>query len=149
MQYFWMDGIKTFDGPYHDIEEAVAYARGMKSFASPEHMYIFLATFDPESGVLDLYRDESDRVVTWGYLVLGGSGPVDKPKQVTREAAAVSVSSHQRAQTVLLHSAPQLTNVHTSHCCVNHGCKYGDKDCDVVKGRLKQEYNCSPACGDF
>ena len=32
--------------------------------------------------------------------------------------------------------------VHTSHCCKDHGCKYGDSDCPVETGRLKQEYPC-------
>lgn len=32
--------------------------------------------------------------------------------------------------------------VHTSHCCKDHGCKYGDDACPVVTGRLKQEYPC-------
>ena len=34
------------------------------------------------------------------------------------------------------------TDVHTRHCCKKHGCKYGDKDCTVVTGKLKQEYPC-------
>jgi len=32
--------------------------------------------------------------------------------------------------------------VHTSHCCVRHGCKYGDEDCPVVLGTHKQKYDC-------
>jgi len=32
--------------------------------------------------------------------------------------------------------------VHTSHCCKDHGCKYGDSDCPVETGRMKQEYPC-------
>ena len=32
--------------------------------------------------------------------------------------------------------------VHASHCCILHGCKYGDDDCPVEKGRVKQEYTC-------
>lgn len=37
--------------------------------------------------------------------------------------------------------------VHESHCCVIHGCKYGDKDCPVVKGKTKQDYICEE-CDD-
>ena len=37
--------------------------------------------------------------------------------------------------------------VHASHCCVLHGCKYGDEDCPVVSGEIKQEYICED-CGD-
>lgn len=32
--------------------------------------------------------------------------------------------------------------VHEGHCCVLHGCKYGDKDCPVVSNETKQDYLC-------
>ena len=32
--------------------------------------------------------------------------------------------------------------VHAAHCCKWHGCKYGDKDCPVVLGKVEQEYPC-------
>lgn len=32
--------------------------------------------------------------------------------------------------------------VHASHCCVRHGCKYGDADCPVVAGTVPQQYPC-------
>lgn len=31
---------------------------------------------------------------------------------------------------------------HPSHCCVHHGCKYGDKECPVYDGTVVQEYAC-------
>lgn len=37
--------------------------------------------------------------------------------------------------------------VHRTHCCIRHGCKYGDKDCPVVSGEIKQEYLCE-WCGE-
>lgn len=33
-------------------------------------------------------------------------------------------------------------DVHAAHCCIWHGCKYGDPDCPVEKGLIKQEYIC-------
>lgn len=36
--------------------------------------------------------------------------------------------------------------VHANHCCVIHGCKYGDEDCPVVLGKVKQEYKCEFCC---
>ena len=36
--------------------------------------------------------------------------------------------------------------VHVSHCCVIHGCKYGDEDCPVESGDFVQEYPCE-SCG--
>jgi hypothetical protein len=32
--------------------------------------------------------------------------------------------------------------VHRTHCCVLHGCKYGDKDCPVANEVIKQDYLC-------
>jgi hypothetical protein len=34
------------------------------------------------------------------------------------------------------------TDVHTSHCCARHGCKYDDDDCTVRAGTRTQEYPC-------
>ena len=31
---------------------------------------------------------------------------------------------------------------HETHCCSTHGCKYGDDDCPVVLGQVKQVYRC-------
>lgn len=33
-------------------------------------------------------------------------------------------------------------DVHTEHCCVKHGCKYGEKDCLVERGIRKQSFPC-------
>ena len=32
--------------------------------------------------------------------------------------------------------------VHQSHCCWKHGCKYGDDDCPVELGTVKQDHLC-------
>jgi hypothetical protein len=32
--------------------------------------------------------------------------------------------------------------VHTEHCCVIHGCKYGNEECPVVLGISTQSYMC-------
>ncbi len=32
--------------------------------------------------------------------------------------------------------------VHRTHCCIIHGCKYGNKDCPVVLAEVEQEYLC-------
>lgn len=33
-------------------------------------------------------------------------------------------------------------DVHRTHCCVFHGCKYGDEDCPVETRLVKQAYTC-------
>lgn len=37
-------------------------------------------------------------------------------------------------------------DVHTEHCCIRHGCKYGHKDCTVATGEKEQSYECED-CG--
>ena len=32
--------------------------------------------------------------------------------------------------------------VHESHCCFEHGCKYGYEDCPVTLGLTQQDYRC-------
>jgi hypothetical protein len=33
-------------------------------------------------------------------------------------------------------------DVHTEHCCLKHGCKYGDTDCPVELGIKRQSFAC-------
>lgn len=33
-------------------------------------------------------------------------------------------------------------DVHTEHCCFDHGCKYGDDDCPVTSGKKEQSFPC-------
>jgi hypothetical protein len=33
-------------------------------------------------------------------------------------------------------------DVHTRHCCIKHGCKYGSSNCTVTSGEKVQEYPC-------
>lgn len=39
--------------------------------------------------------------------------------------------------------------VHRTHCCKKHGCKYGDEDCPVVTGKIKQDYPCEDCYYDM
>lgn len=34
------------------------------------------------------------------------------------------------------------TETHASHCCYQHGCKYGNNDCPVAWGTIKQKFRC-------
>jgi hypothetical protein len=44
-----------------------------------------------------------------------------------------------------------MTNygAHPTHCCKWHGCKYGDPDCPVVTGKVKQLYLCEDCYEDL
>ena len=37
-----------------------------------------------------------------------------------------------------------ITNLgtHITHCCFMHGCKYGNLECPVTRGKLAQRYPC-------
>lgn len=39
-----------------------------------------------------------------------------------------------------------ILNIHTDHCCINCGCKYGTEKCSVFLGELKQSNTCSYPC---
>lgn len=38
--------------------------------------------------------------------------------------------------------------VHRGHCCIHHGCKYGDEDCPVVNQSVKQYPGICQDCDD-
>jgi len=40
-----------------------------------------------------------------------------------------------------------MEDIHTEHCCIVHGCKYGDDDCVVTTGKKRQSYPCE-CCDD-
>ena len=42
----------------------------------------------------------------------------------------------------------KITDVHTRHCCILHGCKYGDTDCTVTTGKAIQEFTCEECKDD-
>lgn len=44
--------------------------------------------------------------------------------------------------------ASKLDNreVHAGHCCMTHGCKYGDNWCPVFHGQVQQEYEVQECC---
>lgn len=40
-----------------------------------------------------------------------------------------------------------IKDVHTEHCCILHGCKYGE-DCAVWLGYLEQSFPCESCYGE-
>lgn len=40
-------------------------------------------------------------------------------------------------------------DVHTEHCCVLHGCKYGDEDCPVATATKHQSYLCESCSYEY
>ncbi len=42
-----------------------------------------------------------------------------------------------------------IKDVHTEHCCLQHGCKYRDPDCTVVQKRAPQSFRCEDCEDDL
>jgi len=60
------------------------------------------------------------------------------------DVATVIADTHKTAEVVEATAAPQKVRegVHVSHCCVKHGCKYGEPSCPVVNKTALQRYPC-------
>lgn len=43
----------------------------------------------------------------------------------------------------------KATDVHTEHCCIFHGCKYGYDDCTVVTKIKKQSFPCEECASEY
>lgn len=77
-----------------------------------------------------------------------------KPGEVALMVLTYLDNEFTRAQRALLNATqielggPEAEkDVHTDHCCIVHGCKYGDASCPVETGQKKQSYLCA-VCTD-
>lgn len=53
--------------------------------------------------------------------------------------------SHKSQMDLFMDNQP-TKDVHTEHCCGEHGCKYGDEDCPVALKQKIQSYPCPSCC---
>ena len=53
-----------------------------------------------------------------------------------------AMEEQRRTDEELLERATAQEGAHRTHCCVAHGCKYGDRNCPVETGRIQQDYLC-------
>jgi hypothetical protein len=109
--------------------------------------------------VRDLARQEVD--MPWsGVLVAGrpiypvvGSYVIVQDRKGRWSTLATAVESFEplpdeRRDPGELEGGERSRGVHASHCCIRHGCKYGDPHCPVAKTReVEQEYDCEQ-CDD-
>lgn len=67
----------------------------------------------------------------------------------TKELAAAKEAKEVRFQRRLriYQNRNKPKDVHTEHCCKEHGCKYDDEDCPVVQGKKEQSFPCE-SCDD-
>ena len=63
---------------------------------------------------------------------------------------ATTVAAVEQIQNLLMKrlSKRQVKDVHTEHCCLEHGCKYGDDDCSVTNYHQKQSFPCE-MCDEY
>jgi hypothetical protein len=59
-----------------------------------------------------------------------------------RKMKARALEKQRLEEQQLLERATAQEGAHRTHCCVAHGCKYGDRNCPVETGRIQQEYLC-------
>lgn len=60
--------------------------------------------------------------------------------------AALRQARHDAAEKIRASEEAEI-GTHVTHCCKDHGCKYGDDDCPVKAGTHKQEFPCE-MCGE-
>ena len=66
------------------------------------------------------------------------SSDIDKELNKRTKTAAVNLAISKKGTTI----PKEQWGVHENHCCLKHGCKYGDKDCPVEMELTKQIYPC-------
>jgi hypothetical protein len=90
------------------------------------------------------------RQMTKGTTVTTSTGsPSPTPKPESKPATVVVAPEPPKVSTpepVAVVEPVKVSTVHTSHCCLEHGCKYDDPNCPVAKGEQKQEGPCE-TCG--
>lgn len=67
---------------------------------------------------------------------------VDIPSLMEYNAAMNLNTSDPSNQLDLFVDHTQTKCVHTEHCCIVHGCKYGDEDCPVASKTKHQSFPC-------
>src|SRR5476651_702676 len=81
-------------------------------------------------------------------LMLDGSAMVYKNNLVGVQYLALSrhdleFIKHMTLPVPMFTPEPESNrDVHTEHCCVIHGCKYGKDDCSVITGTKRQSHAC-------
>ncbi len=87
-----------------------------------EHSYFSLGRFISNSLYGNFLEDISNEELLRGMEIYSGHLKLKQESQEIHE------------------DKNPITDVHTRHCCKICGCKYGESDCTVVTGHLKQEF---------
>lgn len=82
-----------------------------------------------------------NKVYDFGYIGATGMAIIyEEGESNIQDSFVVSLNN--------LKSAKLKSDVHTSHCCILHGCKYGDEDCTVTSKIREQQYPCESCTSD-
>lgn len=81
-----------------------------------------------------------------GLLLLSendGELPMPEPEFVKGKKYKISIEEVIEKPDLDAVIPMRALDVHTRHCCVHHGCKYGEEDsCPVYLGYKQQEFRC-------
>lgn len=120
-------------------------------------------TYD-EFSIYSFKKDDNGAILTlghWGYIAQvifrSERNLAQGIPQTIPEGVLVCLTLGEKlAEPIVVYEAEPKPEViekdsHTGHCCINHGCKYGDEDCTVTSGEKPQSYECLKGawCGEF
>ncbi len=108
-------------------------------FAAAESMMWFINKAGTNSKKMAQIRKDAAKIVAKRTDMFDKSGItklIEKIKDKRYLETAISGKEYSKKD----------ADIHTDHCCLKHGCKYGDRKCTVVSGEKKQIGPCE-ICG--
>lgn len=95
------------------------------------------AASDPKQGPVS--KDQT----SWAIKEFTSPRKARHAAQAFKGAKVYRVTTKLKPIKLKLTPEPQKNrDVHTEHCCVRHGCKYGKPDCPVETKKKRQSYHC-------
>lgn len=112
-------------------------------------IYIETEDFDSENEAgEEAWRHAIDEYDSYGGLH-GLRGVIEiMEEDDVNEDEAYEIYEEERESWLDYYVVEAKWDIHATHCCVRHGCKYNEDDCPVVNDKIKQTYNC-PKCNSI
>lgn len=100
---------------------------------------------------IDASPEEAEKFLSFvkdNYYPKDGMDFIGLPWELNLEADYENVELEEKKRWV---NPPKeyKKDVHTEHCCLTCGCKYGDSDCTVTTCLKPQSIPCDGHCGDW
>lgn len=132
------------------ILEAIKFAEDSakreKRAPSADDVVIYLKNPRTKTSVADTIREAAKG--TSVSTSTSAPAPTPKPAKATTVEVAQEPPKVEEPPTPEPPNVKEWAekNVHTEHCCLEHGCKYNDLNCPVATGKQKQSHPCE-MCG--